>query len=200
MKWEGMIPKNRLTSFFEPIVIFVRNEIVYINFGKAGKPFVPFFLTVFFFILFTNLLGLVPFMSTATGNINVTAALAFMSLILIQFAGMIKNGFFQHWKNLVPSGVPWLLIPILVPVELMGMFAKPFALSIRLFANMTAGHIVIFAFLGLIILLENVLVSLVAVPLAVAISVLELFIAFLQAYIFTFLTSLFVSMTYHPSH
>ena len=200
MKWEGMLPKNKLTSLFEPIVLFVRNEIVYINFGKAGKPFVPFFLTVFFFILFTNLLGLVPFMSTATGNINVTATLAFMSLILIQFAGMIKNGFFQHWKNIIPSGVPLPLIPILIPVELMGMLAKPFALCIRLFANMTAGHIVIFAFLGLIILLKSVFISFVTVPLAIAISALELFIAFLQAYIFTFLTSLFVSMTYHPSH
>ncbi|MFC1728738.1 F0F1 ATP synthase subunit A [candidate division KSB1 bacterium] len=200
MKWKGHVPGNFITNFFEPIVIFIRDEIVYMNFGKEGKPFVPFFLTVFFFILFANILGLVPFMATATGNINVTAAMAFMSFILIQCAGMIKNGFFTHWKNLVPSGVPKLLIPILIPVELMGMMAKPFALCIRLFANMTAGHIVIFAFLGLIILLQNVLIGLFTIPLAVAISAMELFIAFLQAYIFTFLTALFVSMTYHPSH
>jgi len=200
MKWRGMIPGNRLTGFFEPIVIFVRDEIVYMVFGKAGKPFVPFFLTVFFFILFVNLLGLVPFMSTATGNVNVTGALAFISFVLIQCAGMVKNGFFQHWKNLVPSGVPKPLIPILIPVELMGIAAKPFALCIRLFANMTAGHIVIFAFLGLIILLQNIFIGLFTIPLAVAISAMELFIAFLQAYIFTFLTALFVSMTYHPAH
>ncbi|MFC1477510.1 F0F1 ATP synthase subunit A [candidate division KSB1 bacterium] len=200
MKWKKMVPANGLTSFFEPIIIFVRDEIVYQTFGKDGKPFLPFFLTVFFFILFMNLLGLFPFMATATGNIMVTGALALISFVLIQVAGMVKNGFFTHWKNLVPSGVPAPLIPILIPVELMGMMAKPFALCIRLFANMTAGHIVIFAFLGLIILLENYFIASVAIPLAVAITAMEIFIAFLQAYIFTFLTALFVSMTYHPSH
>ncbi len=200
MKWNKHVPHNRLTGFFEPIVLFVRDEIVYMAFGKSGKPFIPFFLTIFFFILFINLLGMIPFMATASSNINVTAALATMSFILIQCVGIAKNGFIAYFQHLVPSGIPKALIPILIPVELMGMFAKPFALCIRLFANMTAGHIVILAFLGLIILLQNEFVGLLSVPLAVAISAMELFIAFLQAYIFTFLTALFVSMTYHPSH
>ena len=200
MKWRRHIPKNRLTGLFEPIVLFVRDEIVYMAFGKSGKPFIPFFLTIFFFILFVNLLGMIPFMATATSNISVTAALAVISFIVIQGAGVANNGLAAYLKNLVPSGIPIALIPILIPVELMGMLAKPFALCIRLFANMTAGHIVILAFLGLIILLQNVLVGLMSVPLAVAISAMELFIAFLQAYIFTFLSALFVSMSYNPSH
>jgi F-type H+-transporting ATPase subunit a len=201
VKWKGFLPKNKFTTFFEYISLFIRDEIVYANFGApGGRKFTPFFLTIFFFILSMNLLGLIPMMSTATGNINVTAGLASISFILIQVAGIVNNGFFKHWKNYIPSGVPWFLVPIFIPVEIMGMFAKPFALCIRLFANMTAGHIVIFAFLGVIILLKNIFVSVLSVPLACAICMLELFIAFLQAYIFTFLTALFVSMTYHPSH
>jgi F-type H+-transporting ATPase subunit a len=201
VKWKGYIPKNKLTGMCELIILFVRDEIVYLNLGaKDGRKFVPFFLTVFFFILFANLLGLIPLLATPTSNINVTAGLAFISLVLIQCAGIVKNGFFKHWKNIIPSGVPKPLVLVLIPVELMGMFAKPFALCIRLFANMTAGHLVILSFLGLIILLKNYFVSLLTIPLAVGISILELFIAFLQAYIFTFLTAIFVSMTYHPSH
>lgn len=199
MKWNNRVPKG-LTSFLEPVIIFIRDEIVYANFGKDGRKFLPFFLTIFFFILFLNLLGMIPFMSAATSNINTTAALAAITFVVTQVAGIMKNGFFNHWKNLVPSGVPKLLLPILIPVELMGMMAKPFALCIRLFANMTAGHIVILAFLGLIITLQNYFVGLASVPAAMAISGLELCIGFLQAYIFTFLSALFISMSYHPAH
>lgn len=200
MKWENRVPKG-MTSFFEPIIVFIRDEIVYANLGKDdGRKFLPFFLTIFFFVLFLNLLGMVPFMAAATGNINTTAALAAITFVVTQVAGIVKNGFFTHWKNLVPSGVPLWILPILIPVELMGMMAKPFALCIRLFANMTAGHIVILAFLGLIITLQNYFIGLASVPAAMAISGLELCIAFLQAYIFTFLSALFVSMSYHPAH
>lgn len=200
LKWNRMIPKGKLTGLFEPIVVFVRDEIVYMNFGKEGKNFLPFFLTVFFFILFMNLLGLIPFMSTATSNISVTGALAAVSFILIHFSGIIKHGFFKHWRNFIPPGVSLWIGPIMLPLEIIGTTGRCFALCIRLFASMTAGHMVILAFLGLIIVLHNIFVGLFSVPIALLVFVLEIFFAFLQAYIFTFLSALFISMTYRGAH
>jgi F-type H+-transporting ATPase subunit a len=155
---------------------------------------------VFFFILFCNLLGLVPYGGTATGNVTVTAALALIALAMIQVSGIKQHGLIPHLQNLVPHGIPLWLLPIMIPVEIMGQFTKPFALCIRLFANMIAGHIVIFSFLGLIFIFESILVSPISVAFALFISLLEIFIAFLQAYIFTMLTSLFMGMSIHPQH
>lgn len=199
-RWNRMVPKGKLTGFFEPIVVFVRDEIVYMNFGKEGKNFLPFFLTVFFFILFMNLLGLIPFMATATSNVSVTGALAAVSFILIHFSGIMRHGFFKHWRNFIPPGVPWWIAPIILPLEIIGTTGRSFALCIRLFASMTAGHMVILAFLGLIIVLHNVFVGFFSVPVALIVFILEIFFAFLQAYIFTFLSALFISMTYHGAH
>ena len=109
--------------------------------GEEGKPYLPYLLTVFFFILVCNLLGLIPFGATATGNVSVTAALALMAFIMIQAGGIRKYGLKQHLQNLMPQGIPVWLLPIMIPVELMAQFTKPFALCIRLFANMIAGHI-----------------------------------------------------------
>ncbi|MCP4726073.1 MAG: F0F1 ATP synthase subunit A [bacterium] len=199
MKWKNEVPVG-LTRFFEPIVLFVRDEIVYLNFGKDGKKFVPFFCTVFFFILFMNLIGMIPFMAAATSNVSLTAGLAGVSFLFMHLAGMAKYGPLHHFKNFIPSGLPAWIVPIIFPVELIGTVGRSVALCIRLFAAMTAGHIVIYAFLGLIIVLHTYFIAAFSVPVAVFISLLEVFFAFLQAYIFTFLTALFVSMTYHVSH
>jgi len=201
MKWKNLVPKGILTGLLEPIVVFVRDDIVYENFGsKDGKKFTSYFLTVFFFILFMNLLGMVPFMGTATNNVNTTGPLALFTFILIHFGGMAKQGVIKHWTNFIPHGVPLWISPILFPIEIIGTVGRCFALMIRLFASMTAGHLVMFAFLGLIIVMKTALVSLFSVPIVLVIMALEIFFAFLQAYIFTFLSALFISMTYHASH
>ncbi len=148
-----------------------------------------------------NLLGLVPWGATATGNIGVTAALAGMAFLMIQWAGIREYGVIGHFKNLIPSGLPAWLLPIMIPVEILGMFTKPFALCIRLFANMTAGHVVILSLFGLIFILKQVWVGVVlSVPFALFINGIEILVGVLQAYIFTMLTSLFIGMSAHPQH
>jgi len=195
-----MVPGG-VGNLLEALVLFVRDEISIKNMGEHhGKKLAPYMLTLFFFILACNLLGLLPLGATATGNVNVTAGLAILSFIMIQLEGMRENGFIKHWKNLVPHGLPIFVLPIMIVVEILGMFVKPFALCIRLFANMTAGHVAILAFLGMIFIFKNAFVGVVAVPLALGIMLLELFVAFLQAYIFTMLTSLFIGFSVHPSH
>ena len=187
-------------NLLETIVIFVRDDIVYENFGETGKKFVPFFLTTFFFILTCNLLGMVPTAATTTSNISVTGALACISLITIVLSGSIANGPIKYLKSLIPSGVPILLMPLMAVIELMGLFAKPFALAVRLFANMTAGHAVILGILGLVIQFKSYIIAPFPILMVIGISLLEIFVAFLQAYIFTFLTAIFVSSAVHPHH
>ena len=189
-----------LANFFEFIVVFMRDEIVLPIMGEDGKKYLPFLLTIFFFILFCNLLGLIPYSATATGNINVTAALALCTFLVMLGAGIANNGFFGYIKSLIPSNVPAGLLLILIPVEIISLFVKPFALCIRLFANMTGGHVAILVFLGLIIILQNVWVAIGAVPFAVAIYMLEIFIGFIQAFVFTLLSAVFISMAAHPDH
>jgi F-type H+-transporting ATPase subunit a len=184
----------------EAIVVFIRDEIVLSTIGKDGLRLLPFFLTLFFFILTCNLLGLIPYASTATGNVNVTAALAVISFVVIQVSGMIKNGFFGYFKGLIPHGVPVFVLPVMIVVEFVGLLTKPFALCIRLFANMTAGHIVILALLGLIFVFKTVLIAPVSIAFALFINLLELLIALIQAYIFTLLSSLFIGMAIHQEH
>ena len=160
----------------------------------------PFLLTTFFFILYCNLLGLVPYSATPTGNISVTLALALISFVVTQGAGIANNGLFGHIKALVPGGMPAPLLIIMIPIEIIGLVAKPFALCIRLFANMIAGHVAILVFLGLIIMLQSLWIAPVSVVLAAALYLLEIFIGFVQAFIFTLLTALFVNMAAHPEH
>lgn len=197
----GKLMRNKFAHLLECYIIFIRDEVVYANMGEEdGRPLLPFFLSVFFFILACNLLGMIPSGHTATGNVNVTAGLAVIAFFTIHGMGIAKNGFFRHFKALLPSGLPGFVIPIMIPVEIVGMLAKPFALCIRLFANMVAGHAVILAFFGLIFLAQSYIIA--PLPLAgvLFISLLEVFIAHLQAFIFTILTVLFTSMTMHPSH
>jgi F-type H+-transporting ATPase subunit a len=197
---EHRIIPTGIANFLEAIVVFLRDEVILPNMGEDGKNYLPYLLTVFFFILFCNLLGLIPFGATATGNVSVTAALALMSLVMIQVGGIRKHGLKHHLQNFIPHGIPAWLLPIMIPVEIMGQFTRPFALCIRLFANMTAGHIVILAFLSMIFILKSIFISPISVFFALFISLLELFVAFLQAYIFTMLTSLFIGMSIHPQH
>jgi F-type H+-transporting ATPase subunit a len=184
---------------FEALIVYVRDEIVYANIGREdGRPYVPFIATLFFFILFMNLLGLVPYGGTPTGNLAVTGVLALFSMIVIEISGIVVNGPVRYAKSLVPEGVPLFLAPIMIPIEIIGHFAKPFALMIRLFANMTAGHVVILSMLGLIFLLKAWLVVPISVGFALFIFLLELLIAFIQAYIFSVLTAVFINLSRHP--
>ena len=189
-----------LANFFEVIVVFLRDEGVLPIMGEDGRKYLPFLLTIFFFILFCNLIGLVPYSATATGNVNVTLALALCSFLVMLGAGIANNGLFGYFKSLIPSNVPVVLLLILIPVEIISLFVKPFALCIRLFANMTGGHVAILVFLGLIIILENLWVAIGAIPFAVAIYMLEIFVGFIQAFVFTLLSAVFISMAAHPDH
>ena len=189
-----------LANFFEAIVLFLRDEVVLPIMGEDGKKYLPFLLTLFFFILFCNLLGLVPYSATATGNISVTAGLALCSFLVMIGAGIANNGLFGYFKSLIPSGVPPVLLIILIPVELIGLLVKPFALCVRLFANMTGGHVAILVFLGLISILQSEWIAIGSVPFAVAIYMLEIFVGFVQAFVFTLLSTVFISMAAHPDH
>jgi F-type H+-transporting ATPase subunit a len=195
----SLIPKG-LTNIVEITVLFVRDEIVKPTIGKGYEKFLPYLLTVFFFILLSNMFGLIPYAVTITGNIAVTAALAAISFIAIQLGGIKSHGAWGYFKGLIPSGMPpWILI-ILIPLEILGLFTKPFALCIRLFANMIAGHVVILSLLGLIFILQTVFVAPVSIAFAIFIYLLELLVALIQAYIFTILTSLFIGMAVHQEH
>ena len=196
----GLVPSG-FANMVESVVVFIRDEIAIPNIGKAeAGRFLPYLFTVFFFILTCNMLGLIPFGATATANINVTAALALCSFGVIQLAGMIHNGVFGYFKGLIPHGLPVWLLPIMIPIEFVGLFTKPFALCIRLFANMTAGHVVILALIGLIFILKTVAVAPVSVAFVLFVDLLEIFVALIQAYIFTLLSAVFVGMAVHQEH
>jgi len=195
-----LVPRGTGQNMLEMLVLFVRDELAIPNIGKEyGPRYTPYLLTAFFFILAMNLLGLIPWMATATGNLAVTAALAACTFFVTQFASIRAAGLGAYLKHLT-GGVHPILWPIMIPVEVLGLFTKPFALTVRLFANMLAGHIVIFFLLGLIFLLNHPAVSVVSVPLAMAIYILELFVAFVQAYVFTMLSSLFIGMGVAVAH
>ncbi|MFC2103215.1 F0F1 ATP synthase subunit A [Bacteroidota bacterium] len=196
---KSLVPKG-MANFFEIFVIFVRDEIAKTTIGKGYEKFVPYLLTLFFFILFGNFLGLLPWSATFTSNIGVTASLAICSFFLIQIGGIMKNGFFGYFKGLIPHGIPPVLLVLMIPVEILGLFTKPFALCIRLFANMIAGHFVILALIGLIFFIGTEFVAFGAVPFAIFIYFLEILVALIQAYVFTILTSLFLGMAVHQEH
>lgn len=200
-------PKGFL-NFFETFYVYLRDEVALSNIGRGGERFVPYVVTLFFFILYANLLGLVPFGATATSNIMVTGALAIISLVIVEAAGFAALGARGYLGTIfyVPKGLPVWMVPIMLvimtPVEIIGKLAKPFALAVRLFANMTAGHFVILALLGLILTYggANLIggVSIVgALALGLFVMFLEIFVAFLQAYIFTILTAVFIGLIRH---
>jgi F-type H+-transporting ATPase subunit a len=190
----------------EALVLYIRQEVILPNVGHHGEGFVPFLLTLFFFILFANLLGLIPYGATATGNIAVTGTLAILTLITVEIAGMRALGPVGYMKTIVywPSDQPVvmksLLTIIMTPIEFIGKLTKPFALAIRLFANMNAGHIVVLALIGLIFTFGSYALAPLPLVMALAIMVLEVFIAFLQAYVFVLLSSVFIGLIREGAH
>jgi F-type H+-transporting ATPase subunit a len=200
-------PKG-FANAIEALVLFVRNDIVIANIGQEGARFTPLILALFLLILFSNLLGLVPSGATATGNLAVTGALALVSFAVIEVGGMLKLGAAGYLRTIFPK-VPGLTGPMAVimalvmgPIELIGKLVKPFALAVRLFGNMTAGHFVILSLLGIIFLFGNLYIwnwgiGLVTAALVLGIMLLELFVAFLQAYVFALLTAVFIGLMQH---
>ncbi|MBL0172740.1 MAG: F0F1 ATP synthase subunit A [Gemmatimonadaceae bacterium] len=189
----------------EALALYLRNEVVLPNVGHHGEKFVPFAMTLFFFILCCNLLGLIPYGSTATGNISVTATLAIITFFVVELAGIRANGLgylntMFYWNKELPIVMRVLLFFVMSPVEMLGKLTKPFALMIRLFANMTAGHIVLLAIIGLIFSFQNWYITGAPVLMATAISMLELFVSFLQAFIFTLLASVFIGQIREAHH
>ena len=217
-----------LSQVFEILIDFINKEIVIPNIGKNyTKTWTPVAMTFFVFILTCNLLGLIPFFefitigggggSTATGNFGMTLGLATITFFSIIIAGIKKHGFIGHWKNMVPSGVPAPVLIILIPIEIIGMFVKPFALIMRLGANMTAWHIGMVAIFALPIILGNgvnvylgvadslsytigFFAGFIAVLLNVGIYGLELIVSLVQAYVFTLLSCVFIGMAIHANH
>lgn len=213
----GVVPRG-WRNLVESVLQFIREDVARPILGHATDRYVPVLWTLFFLILTANLLGMIPLGpvlgrldahlahmgGTATGNISITAGLALCAFVFIHFAGIREQGFVHYCQNFVPHVHPVLLI-LFIPLEIIGALVKPFALAVRLFANMVAGHIVLavvmgFGILGLQLSGPMLGVTLASALGAVALSLLELFVAFLQAYIFTFLTTLFVGMAVHPEH
>ena len=237
VKQNKLIPSG-LMNFIEIIVTFVRDTIVKPNVGsKWVNNWAPLILTFLFFIFFANAIGMIPIFDllgvinrfilhvpysdnhnfingllhggpTATGNFNVTAALAFITFSSIIIAGVRAHGFVQHWKNLVPHGLPAFVYVILIPIEIIGMFVKPFALTMRLAANMTGGHIALLAILSFMAIfadmfhsvLAGIGVAIISVPMAAAISGLEIIVVIVQAYVFTLLSAVFIGLAINVHH
>lgn len=189
----GHIPRG-IGRFFEPIVLYIRDDIAIANIGeKKYKRYMPFLLTVFFFIWFLNMFGLTPLGVNVTGNIAVTTALAILVFLLTNFTG--TKDYWKHIFDPLGDGMPWygkiVIYIILVPIEILGIFIKPFALLIRLYANMTAGHVVLMSLIGLIFIFKSWVGGPLSFGLSFAISLIEVLVALLQAYIFTMLAALY---------
>jgi F-type H+-transporting ATPase subunit a len=198
----GRAPGKKHHNAIEAAALFIREEVVMTNIGHGGEKYAGYLITLFFFILIANLLGLMPFGASATGNIAVTAALAIITFVVVEISGMMALGPVGYLKTIVyiPHGLPKGLIPIMAvimtPVELLGKLAKPFALAVRLMANMMAGHIVLLSLFSVALMFGGVIV---VGPwlMALALTFLELFVAFLQAYVFVVLTSVFIGLIRH---
>jgi F-type H+-transporting ATPase subunit a len=202
----GKIPRG-FGAAVEGLVLFVRDDIAEANIGhEDGRKFTPLLCSFFLFILVAALMGLMPFAATSTGNLAVTMGLALVSFAAQQYAGISRYGVVGHFRNIIPPGLPAWLLPIMIPVEILSMFTKPFALMIRLFANMLAGHMVIttllllIALMGQISWLGGVAMAPVSILLSLFIMLLEVLVAFIQAYIFTLLSAIFIGMYAHPAH
>ena len=235
LKQERLIPSGFMNGL-EAVVVFVRDDIAQPNVGRKWvQTWTPLILTFFFFIVSANAIGLIPIFdvlglldhyvlhsgegsfvarlihggTTATGNFNVTAALATVTFGAIIVAGTKAHGFVKHWMNLVPHGLAWPIYILLIPIELLGMFVRPFALTMRLAANMTGGHIAILTLLSFVFIFAELFGRAVAgigvglvvsVPLAAAISGLEIIVVLVQAYVFTLLSAVFIGMAIHVHH
>lgn len=190
-------PKG-LQSFLEPVIIFVRDEIARPNIGYKYQKYMPLLLTIFFFIWINNMLGLVPLFpggANVTGNILFTFVLAFFVLLIVNLSA---NKY--YWKHIFMPDVPWWLYPIMWPVELIGVISRPFALMIRLYANISAGHIIVLSLISMIFIFKSIAFAPVSIAFVLFMDVLELLVAFLQAFIFTILTALFIGTAIEEHH
>jgi F-type H+-transporting ATPase subunit a len=200
-KKSGVSHPKGMQAFLEPVILFVRDEIAISNIGEHKyERYMPYLLTVFFFILINNLMGLIPFPppfgANVTGNIAVTFVLAFFTFLVTQFSGN-RN----YWKHIFATpGVPFWLLPIMIIVEVIGIISKPFALMIRLFANITAGHIIVLSLVSLIFIFDSLAVAPISMVFVIFMDCIELLVAFLQAYIFTLLSALFISLAVEEAH
>ncbi|MGB3779424.1 MAG: F0F1 ATP synthase subunit A [Tunicatimonas sp.] len=191
-------PPRGIQSFFEPIIVFVRDEIAIPSIGERKyRRFMPYLLTLFFFIWFNNLLGLLPGAANLTGNIAVTLVLAVLTFIITNV-----NGNKEYWKHLAPPGVPWPIQIIMIPVEILGLFTKPFSLMIRLFVSITAGHIVILSLIALPFLFDSFAIGIGSSLIIVFINLIELLVATIQAYIFTLFSAMYIgaAVAEHQDH
>lgn len=189
-----------LANALESIVDYIWKEAILANIGPEGRIYAPYLLTAFFFILVANVIGLVPFGATATGNISTTTALATMTLLVGQYAGIRKFGFIKFYKHFIPPNLPVFIIPIMIPVELVSLIARHVALAIRLFANMIAGHITVLAILSLIYIFKSWLVVPFPLLLALFVNLLEVLISLIQAYVFTTLSAVFIGLSIAEEH
>jgi F-type H+-transporting ATPase subunit a len=187
-----VVPKG-FGTLFEMMVVFIRDEVVVANMGDAGLRYTPYILTTFFFILIMNLMGLLPYGASATGNVSVTGGLALVAFIMIQLSAIRAQGFL-HYLGHLTGDVHWSLWPIMIPIEILGLFTKPFALCMRLFANMLGGHIVLVSLIGLIFVFKSYIIAIAPACFVVCINFLEIFVAFIQAYIFVMLTAMFMGL------
>jgi len=200
-KKTGISHPKGIQSFLEPVIMFIRDDIAIANIGEHKyEKYMPYLLTVFFFILINNLMGLIPFPppfgANVTGNIAVTFVLALFTFLITQFSGN-KN----YWRHVFATpGVPFWLLPVMIPVEIIGIISKPFALMIRLFANITAGHIIVLSLVCLIFIFKSLGVAPVSILFVIFMDCLELLVAFLQAYVFTLLSALFISLAVQDHH
>lgn len=197
----SLIPQGRLLNIVEAIVEFVYSSIVEENLGKKGKKWFPFLFSLFMFIWFCNLIGLVPGFYTPTSSVFVTATLAFLIVFpTVHIYGMVKHGPVKYLKSFVPHGVPAPIAPFLFVIEIIGAFAKPFSLTIRLFANMFAGHLVLLTFIGLILEFKSVIIAPMPMLGGILVMGLELLFTSIQAYIFTALSSMYIADAMHGGH
>jgi F-type H+-transporting ATPase subunit a len=204
----GEPPRGVFWNLFESLLVFIRDKVAKTAIGEHDADrFVPFLWTMFFFVLVCNLLGLFPFGGSPTASIAVTLVLAGIAFLVIHGAAIAKLGLGGYLKSYVPHGVPGILaFTLLIPIEVFGNFIKAFVLAVRLFANMFAGHTVLAVILGFISMSAGAAayifwpISIVSALMVVALSFLELFVAFLQAFIFVFLTALFIGSALHPAH
>jgi ATP synthase subunit 6 len=199
-KRAGIAEPKGLQGFIEPVIVFIAEDVAIPNIGEEKyHRYMPYLLTVFFFILINNLMGLIPFFpfgANVTGNIAVTFVLASFTFLITTFSG--NKGYWQHIFN--TPGVPVWLAPIMIPVEIIGMITKPFALMIRLFANITAGHIVVLSLISMIFIFKSIFMSVPSLVMVLFMDCIELLVAFLQAYIFTLLSALFIGLAMPEHH
>jgi F-type H+-transporting ATPase subunit a len=194
-----LVPKG-LQNMMESLVAYLKQTFVTEILGEENAVWFPFVATLFFFILYCNLLGLIPKMFTATSNINVTASLAVIVFLCTQAVGIYKNGIWGYLKKFAPKGIHPAILVIMIPIEIISQFAKPFALAVRLFANMTAGHLVILVFLGMIIMFKSVIIAPLPLAMAVVMMAFEIFVSLIQAFIFSILATMYIAEASHAEH